>query len=112
MILSNPTQKLALRIVSEVDFDQRIEGFRLRERAGVLPVRLYSFSEVVHFLSDPFPRIDFQGLAHWVLDVMQDPELSEVIREIADTEASDMEKANRIRDLMGIRLVQAKKITS
>ena len=82
MMLSDPSKKLALRIVSEVNFDQRIEGFRMRERAGLLPAQLYSFSEIVGFLSDPFPRIDFDALTHWVADVMEDPELSEMIREI------------------------------
>ena len=109
MIRSNPSKKLALRIVSEVDFDHRIEGFRLRERAGILHIRLYSFSEVVHFLSDPFPRIDLEALGRWVRDIMQDSELSEMIGQIAATEASDLEKTSRIRNLMGIRLVQAKK---
>ncbi len=111
MILSTPSKKLALRISSEVNFDQRIEGFRLRERAGLIPVRLYSFSEVVTFLSDPFPRIDFHGLAQWVLEIMQDPELSKIMGDIASTDAADLEKTREIRDLMGIRLVQSKGIS-
>ena len=109
-MLSNPTKKLASRILSEVNFDQRIEGFRLRERAGILAVQLYSFSEVVGFLSDPFPRIDFTALADWVLRVMEDPELSEKINDVTALSASDLEKTRQIRDLMGIRLIQSKKI--
>jgi hypothetical protein len=110
MTLSKPSKKLALRIMSEVNFDQRIEGFRLWERAGVLPVRLYSFSEVVGFLADPFPRIDFHALADWIRDVMIDPELSKMVNEIIAADAADLDRAKQIRDLMGIRLEQSKKI--
>ena len=109
-LLSNPSTQLASRILSEVNFDQRLEGFRLRERAGILAIQLYSVSEIVGFLSDPFPRIDFIALSDWVLNVMEDPELSEMITGIAVSDASDLEKTRQIRNLMGIRLVQSKKM--
>ena len=108
--LSTPSKELALRILSEVDFDQRIEGFRLRERAGIIPTRMYSFSEVVGFLSDSFPKIDFTALSHWIRSVMKDPELSDRVMTTAGSDASDLDKTRQIRDLMGLRLVQSKKI--
>jgi hypothetical protein len=108
-ILSKPSRELAKRILSEVDFEERIEGFRLRERAGIIPTTMYSFVEVVGFLSDEFPRMDFIELALWLEEVIKDHELSEKIREEAQSEVSDREKTLRIRDLMGIRLVQSKK---
>jgi hypothetical protein len=108
-ILSKPSGELAKRILTEVEFDDRIEGFRLRERAGIMPTTMYSFAEVVGFLSDEFPRMDFDELALWLREVIKDHELSEKIRDEIQSEISDQEKAPRIRDLMGIRLVQSKK---
>ena len=110
-LLSNPSKKLALRILSEVNYDQRMEGFRLRDRAGIIKAQLYSFSEIIVFLSDSFPKIDFQALAQWVLTVMEDPELSEKIKDVVASNTAELEKTRRIRDLMGIRLVQSKKMS-
>ena len=75
-VLSRPSRKLASRIVNEVDFEDRIIGYRLRERTGPLAMTLYSFEEVVTFLRDPFPRVNFHALQSWINDVMGDGELA------------------------------------
>lgn len=109
-MLQKPSQELAKRILSNVPYENRIEGFRLRERAGILPATLYSFSEIVSFLSEPFPQIDFPELATWIRDIMEDPELAGKVEDIIAAGGSDLEKTKHIRNMMGLRLVQCKKM--
>jgi hypothetical protein len=109
-MLKTPSGKLAERILTDVAYEHRIEGFRLRERAGILPATLYSFGEIVGFLSDSFPRIDFQELTIWIRDIIEDPELADEIERLVAANGSDLEKTKQIRDLMGLRIIQCKKI--
>ena len=109
-MLKTPSGKLAKRILTDVAYKHRIEGFRLRERAGILPTTLYSFGEIVSFLSDPFPRIDLQELAGWIRDIMEDPELANEVERLISADRSDLDKAKKIRDVMGLRIIQCKKI--
>jgi hypothetical protein len=109
-MLLKPDKKLSKKIVTELGYEQRIEGFRLRERAGVIPAAMYSFEEVTAFLSDPYPRIDFLNLAQWIRNVFEDHELAENIDKVIKTNLSDHEKTSRIRDFMEIRLIQCKKM--
>ncbi len=95
-------------ILSEVGFDDRIIGYRMRERTGPLPVTLYSFEEIVFLLCETHPRIDYNTLANWMKNVMEDHETADHIKEIAQLEISDQIKTNTIRDLMGARLIQCK----
>ena len=109
-MLATPSRKLAKRVLTEVGHDQRLVGWRLRERAGVLPVTIYSFSELVALLADAYPRIDLKGLKNWVGRVMADHELESKIEEVLQTDLSDYEKTVRVRDLAGCRFFQCKKI--
>lgn len=109
-ILSKPSKKLAKRIVTEVGFDHRIEGFRLRKRTGILPTTIYSFQELAGFLSDPCPCIDFTTLTNWIGTVMVDHELADKLREVIQKDPDDQEKTQKIRDLVLFRLLQCKKI--
>jgi hypothetical protein len=109
-MLSKPSKELARRILTDVAFEDRIEGFRLRERTGIIPATLYSYSEVVGFLSDPFPRIDLPELASWVHGIMKDTELAGKIEDISSSAGSDLEKTKHIGNIMGFRLDQCKKI--
>jgi len=45
--LKNPSRELAMKILSEVGFEDRLIGFSLRERTGPMPVVMYKFEEVV-----------------------------------------------------------------
>lgn len=109
-MLSKPSKKLAKRILSEVGYDERLEGWRLRERSGMMPVTMYSFTELVALLADPYPRIDLKGLKNWIDNIMADHELERKIEEVLQADASDYEKTVRLRDLAGYRLLQCKKI--
>ena len=96
--------------MAEVGFEERLIGYRLRERSGPMSITPYSFEEVVGLLCDPHPRIDFNQLEVWIREVMGDEELAGKIKEVAREDISDQERAWRIRDLMGERLLQCKEV--
>ena len=104
--MSPPTAKLAARLLKEVGFNQRIMGFRLRERTGPIPVTIYSFVEAVGFLYDKYPRIDFAQLASWVDTVIEDASLARLLHVVAASKASHQSKTERFRELMTERLLQ------
>lgn len=108
-MLLKPNKKLAQRILKEVGFDDRIEGYRLRKRTGALPTTMYSFQELAGFLSDTCPRIDFTRLMNWIDNVMEDRELADKIDAVIRTDHSDREKMSKIGELVVFRLVQCKK---
>lgn len=108
-MLSKPSKELARRILSGVDYEHRIGGTRLHERAGVLSTTMYSFSELVAFLSDPYPCIDLGKLKTWIGGVMQDHELQTRIGEVIAADASEHTKIKKVRDLAGLRLMQCRR---
>lgn len=107
--LQDPSRELAKSILTEVNFENRLNGFSLRERAGAIPVTMYSFEEVISFLNDPYPRIDFNELEKWVIKTMGDEELAGQIAEGVRIGRSDQDRLLHIRKLMGERLSQCKK---
>jgi hypothetical protein len=107
--LQDPSRELAKRILTEVDFENRFNGFSLRERAGAVPITMYSFEEVVTLLNDRHPRLDFKQLEAWVRKTMGDKELAKQIAEVVKDEPSDQDRSLRIRKLMEERLSQCKK---
>ncbi len=107
---SEPSVDLAERVLAEVDFEDRIVGYSLRKRMGPVPITLYSFEEVVGFLSDGLPQMDFNELEKWIKETMKDNEPYKKINLVSGSDLSDLEKAAKIRDLMGIRLVQCRRV--
>ena len=77
--LSTPDEHLAARVLLEVGFDERLVGYRLRQRTGPIPASLYSFEEVVHLLGDKFPYLGLERLRQWVASVAKDSELAAAI---------------------------------
>ncbi len=102
--LPEPTKALADRILSEVSFDERFIGWRIRERTGATPLTLYSLGEIFGLLNEPYPGIDLTQLEKWLRDVMGDAALANRVKEVADEDASDLEKTTRIKVLMEERL--------
>jgi hypothetical protein len=107
--LSRPSGALARRVLTEVGFEDRLVGFRLRRRAGPDRVTLYSFREVVGFLTDDFPRMNIAGLAEWTRNAMGDGELADLIDAVNGEATNEREKLLRIRNLMGERLLQCER---
>ncbi len=110
--LSTPDGDLAARVLREVDFEQRLVGYRLRERTGALPASLYSFEEVVHLLDDTFPYVSLQRLEAWVETVTEDRELAAAIANVVREETNDRDRISRVGTLMRERLCQCKKQAS
>jgi len=106
--LKNPSNELAKRILTEVGFEDRLNGFILRERAGAVSITMYRFEEVVSLLNDRHPRLDFNELEGWVREAIGDAELAEQIAEAVRKGASDQDRSLRIKKLMEERLSQCK----
>ena len=106
--LSAPSKKTVSRILNEVEFQDRLIGSSLHERAGAMPISLYSFEEVFVLLNGRNPRIDFNQLETWIRNIMEDRELAARIKKVIEQEQSDRDKSLRIRDLMGLRLIQCR----
>lgn len=107
--LRDPSSKLAKKILTEVGFEDRFNGFILRERSGPMPVTMYSFEEVVSFLNEPHPRFDFNELEGWIRGTMSDEELAARIAETIKSGQSDQERFLRIKKVMKERLSQCKR---
>ncbi len=106
--LSAPNEDLAARVLREVDYPQRLVGYRMRERMGAIQVSLYSFEEVVHLLGDKCPYVNLQRLEQWIETVTQDSELAAAIANVIQEETNDRDRMLRIKTLMGERLCQCK----
>jgi len=107
--LSTPDEQLASRVLREVGFDQRLVGYRMRERTGPIPASLYSFEEVVHLLSDQSPYVSLDRLQQWVETVTEDSELAAAIASVTEEETNDRDRMQRVGTLLGERLCQCKK---
>jgi len=103
-----PSDDLRKRILNEVGFEDRLEGFNLHERTGPNPVTMYSFEEVVSLLNNRHPRLDFNELEKWVRETMGDTELAEQIAVTIKQGNNDRERTYSIRDLMEERLNQCR----
>jgi len=105
-----PTKELATRILGEVDFPDRLIGHKMRRRMGPVPVSLYSFEEVVRFLTEDIPQIDLEDLHTWVGEKIGDKDLALAIEEISRKDMDDPEKFLHIKGLMAARLGQSRRI--
>jgi len=110
--LSEPGKDLISRVTNKVHFEDRLVGYRVRERAGAFRTTAYSFEEVVHLLNDKFPQLSFKQLEEWIRMVIRDEELADGIMESIDQGKSDIERISRVRMLMTERLCQCKKAAS
>ncbi len=107
--LSTPDEHLRARVLREVDFEQRLVGYRVRERTGPMPASLYSFEEVVHLLGDTYPYVSLEQLQQWVETVAEDAELAAAIADVIQEQTNDRDRMLHIRTLMGERLCQCKR---
>lgn len=106
--LKEPSKRLARRVFREVSFDDRFEGYRLRERSGPRLVTMYRFEEVVSFFNDQHPRLDFEELRTWIRDIMGDKELADRIGDALSEEESGQSTCEVVRRLLEVRLGQCR----
>jgi hypothetical protein len=106
--LSVPSHELVSRISREVDFNDRLIGSNLHERAGVKTIPLYSLHELYMLLNRSYPQIDVHKMESWIRTVIKDEELAAQINMIREQSGSDLEKLLHMRDLIGFRLIQCR----
>jgi hypothetical protein len=109
--LAEPDRDVVSRVLQEVEFGERLVGYQVRERSGAMAKSLYSFAEVCDFLHDQFPVLKFENLTRWLKVVMRDEELALKVEEAIEEGHSDYERTRQIRELMGERLMQCKKVS-
>ena len=107
--LEKPSKSLASKILTELDFDNRITGYRLHRRMGHEMVDLYSFEEVIMFLFHDLSQVKIEKLGKWVENAFGDTELSERILRLDNEEPNYMEKLIKAKNLMWSRLGQCKR---
>lgn len=121
--LSEPSAELASRLRREVEYKERLIGFKMTPMSGNRETSIYGFKEAVHFLhmdsledlmilgsGASVGYIDLQQLSRWVREVFGDAELAaEMDRQIAKN-ASYMENVLVLKKLMRQRLDQCKQI--
>jgi hypothetical protein len=110
--LTEPSAELVARIVSEVDFDHRLVGNRVRPRWGSIQADLYSVREVALLLSDRHPAIELDRLEHWLRTTIGDQELADRVKEVETADVSDRELLQRVRMLLDERLEQCRAATA
>ena len=106
--LAPPDNKIVFKILSSVNFEDRLIGYLVGERSGAERISLYSFEEVVAFLGSTLSQIDFKDLERWTRLVIGDEELGESISNAVKAEPNDQERTRRIRTLLEERLAQCK----
>ena len=109
--LTTPSKKLALRVLDEVDFENRITGSSLHVHAGIRILSLYSLEEVFMLLREPYPQVDLDRLENWVRTVIHDQELADRMKAVIGQKATEQNAIPLIRDLLGMRLIQCKQLT-
>ncbi|OFV82935.1 MAG: hypothetical protein A2W26_08690 [Acidobacteria bacterium RBG_16_64_8] len=107
-VLKVPSRRLARQVFREVSFEDRFEGYILRERAGARLVPMYRLEELVAFLNDRHPRLDFEDLEAWVRNIMDDTELADHIRGALSEAESDQSRCEAVRGLLEERLGQCR----
>lgn len=105
-----PSAEQASHILRDVSFADRLLGGSLHGRAGIMTMSLYSLTDVFALLNTEYPQIDVLQLAGWIRAVIHDHELADRIESAASAGASDQATLTRIRDLIGLRLIQCRQL--
>jgi hypothetical protein len=117
--LSPPSLDLAKRILTDVGWENRIEGFFDAPLRGRLREFLFKFEDATRLLRaevfDPwsarsglFGYFDFQELQAWIRNVFADTELADAIERATAENTSLKEQIDEIRLWMELRQQQCK----
>lgn len=119
--LSPPSRDMAKRILTEVGWQERLEGYRTVPMAGNLREFIFKFKDATNLLhanvGDPwstrsgyFGYFDFDELIAWIRDVFGDTELASAISERITSDSSLKDKIEAAKPLMEQRLRQCEDI--
>lgn len=119
--LSEPSRELAAAVLRQVDYEERLGGFRLDGAEGQIPQDLHSLEDVARFLRpDPVDLlfgaggrgginyVDLSVLSRWVAEVLGDAELAGAIREVTAQENAYGKQIRPVRELLELRLQQCR----
>lgn len=121
--LSQVTEELAAKLLSEVDYSQRLQGTRYHAMAGGMPVVFLELQEAKEFLhvgslqslltcggGGTINYLDWTKLKTWIAEVFGDYELADSVgKEIAKGK-SFVETMGPIKELLEERLQQCKSL--
>jgi len=110
VVLPEPSEELAKRLLTRVGFNERIIGYRVNWSTGPMQVTLYSFKDAVSLLSDENARISPALLASWMREVYKDTELADKIEAAIEQGKNDKEKLELAGNFMKQRLKQCNEI--
>ena len=110
VVLPEPSEELAKRLLIKVGFNERIIGYRVNWSTGPMQVTLYSFKDAVSLLSDENARISPALLASWMREVYKDTELADKMEAAIEQGKNDKEKLELAGNVMKQRLKQCREI--
>lgn len=123
--LKMPSEELAARLLSEVEYDERLTGVNMNCLHGPSEVDLYSFATAGRFLymddlemlHDPtsgasLGYVDPKALVRWLEGTLGDHELAEAIDGAVAGLGSYLEMVTPMRQLMAQRLAQCEAVAS
>ena len=117
--LSDPTPKLAAKMLQEVDYDDRIVGLMLAPMSGSVERTLWSFEEAVNLLhvdqnlhenQASIRYIDLNLLQRCIAEVFGDHELATAINAEISKYKNFGERVQPVKEMMLFRLNQCKKL--
>ena len=121
--LSDVSMKLAATLLSEVQFEDRLTGRRMRQMSDGEQTFIYGLQEAVDFMKAPelgrllspgaggtIGYLDFAELTRWIGEVFGDHELAQAIDDAQATAASPVEGLAVARTLIGQRLNQCREM--
>ena len=121
--LSDVSRELATRLLSEVEFEDRLTGWQMRQMSGSEQRFIYGFQEALDFMKVPefgelfspgaggsIGYLDFDELTKWVAEVLGDRQLAEAISEVQAGTSSYSEGVSEVGALMNHRLKQCRQI--
>jgi len=119
--LSPPSPELAGKILSELRWEERIEGFIEAPMMGPMREYIFKFSDAARLLqadaSNPwstrsgiFGYFEFHELENWIRSVFGDQELADAVAAIAANDISLKERVEKIKSLMELRLRQSEEV--
>jgi len=119
--LSKPSRDVALRVVGEVCFEERLLGVKMMPMVGNQEHFIYTVKEVIEFLRmEPVEEllttgsrsyvgyIDLQVLKKWVAEVIGDQGLAEAIDKEIETKENFTDRLAVIKALIAERFRQCK----
>ena len=117
--LPEPSREVALRVVSEVDFEERLLGVKMRSMVGNQEHFIYSVKEVIEFLrmehvedlltpgsKEYVGYIDLNILEKWVAEIIRDKDLAEAIKEESERSNNFKDQVTSIKALIAERFNQ------